>query len=178
MEGGEATKGLGPEKKGGGGTHSSLDGGEVAAGQSSGRGGATWSAREKARGEELGRRPAWGDAWELPEQEVASAELRRRPATASSCWWLGQRRSGVARLGKASRKGLRRWRAQGQRVEARRGRGSSGGAARRPAVALLCGRGEQRKKKGGRGRHGLRCKLQKLKGPHCNTKFPTILKLK
>jgi hypothetical protein len=38
----------------------SHDGGEVAAEQSSGRGGATWSAQEKARGEELGRRPAWG----------------------------------------------------------------------------------------------------------------------
>jgi hypothetical protein len=36
------------------------DGGEVAAGQSSGKGGATWSARKKARGEKLGRRPAWG----------------------------------------------------------------------------------------------------------------------
>jgi hypothetical protein len=40
-------------------TGASHDGGEVAAGQSSGRGGATWSAREKARGRELGRRPAW-----------------------------------------------------------------------------------------------------------------------
>jgi hypothetical protein len=36
------------------------DGGEVAAGQSSGRGGATWSAQKKVRGEKLGRRPAWG----------------------------------------------------------------------------------------------------------------------
>jgi hypothetical protein len=45
MEGGEATEGLGPEKKGGGGMHdASLDGGEVAAGQSSGRCGVTWSA--------------------------------------------------------------------------------------------------------------------------------------
>jgi hypothetical protein len=32
----------------------------VAAGQSSGRGGAMWRAREKARGEQLGRWPAWG----------------------------------------------------------------------------------------------------------------------
>jgi hypothetical protein len=40
-------------------TGASYDGGEVATGQSSGRGGATWSAREKARGEGLGRRPAW-----------------------------------------------------------------------------------------------------------------------
>jgi hypothetical protein len=39
-------------------TGASHDGGEVAAGQSSRRGGATWSAREKARGRELGRRPA------------------------------------------------------------------------------------------------------------------------
>jgi hypothetical protein len=41
-------------------TGASHDGGEVAVGQSSDRGGATWSAWEKARGEELGRRPAWG----------------------------------------------------------------------------------------------------------------------
>jgi hypothetical protein len=39
-------------------TGASHDGGEVAAGQSLGRGGATWSAREKARGRELGRQPA------------------------------------------------------------------------------------------------------------------------
>jgi hypothetical protein len=59
MEGREATEGLGPEKKGGGGTHgASHDGGKVAAGQSSGRGGAAWCAREKARGAGLGRRPA------------------------------------------------------------------------------------------------------------------------
>jgi hypothetical protein len=41
-------------------TGASHDDGEVAAGRFSGRGGATWSAREKARGEELGRRPARG----------------------------------------------------------------------------------------------------------------------
>jgi hypothetical protein len=35
----------------------SHDGGELAARQSSGRGGVTWSAWEKARGEELRRRP-------------------------------------------------------------------------------------------------------------------------
>jgi hypothetical protein len=39
-------------------TSASHDGGEVAAAQSSGRGGVTWSAREKDRGRELGRRPA------------------------------------------------------------------------------------------------------------------------
>jgi hypothetical protein len=41
-------------------TGASHDDGELAAGQSLGRGGATWSAREKAKGEKLGRRPAWG----------------------------------------------------------------------------------------------------------------------
>jgi hypothetical protein len=41
-------------------TGASHDDGKVAAGQSSCRGGATWSAREKAKGEKLGRRLAWG----------------------------------------------------------------------------------------------------------------------
>jgi hypothetical protein len=59
MEGEGDTECLRSAKKGKGGTHGvSHDGGEVAAGQSSGRGGATWSAREKPRGEELGRRLA------------------------------------------------------------------------------------------------------------------------
>jgi hypothetical protein len=40
-------------------TGASYDGGEVAAGQSSGGGGAMWSERKNARGEELGRRLAW-----------------------------------------------------------------------------------------------------------------------
>jgi hypothetical protein len=39
-------------------TGASYDCSEVTAGQSSGRGGATWSARKKAGGEELGR-PVW-----------------------------------------------------------------------------------------------------------------------
>jgi hypothetical protein len=61
MEGEEATERLRPANKGGEArTGASHDGGEVTAGQSSGRGGATWSAWEKARGEELGRRPIWG----------------------------------------------------------------------------------------------------------------------
>jgi hypothetical protein len=59
MEGEGDTERFRPAKKGKGGTHGvSHNGGEVAAGQSSSRGGATWSAREKARGEELGRRLA------------------------------------------------------------------------------------------------------------------------
>jgi hypothetical protein len=59
MEGGGATEGLGPEKKGEGAcTDASHDGGEVAAGRYLGRGGAVWRARKKARGERLGPRPA------------------------------------------------------------------------------------------------------------------------
>jgi hypothetical protein len=62
-------------------------------------------------------------------------------------------------------------------VEARRGRrgpwvARHGGQRRRCCTA----EGEQRKKKGGH--QGLSCELQKLQGPHCNTKFSTILKLK
>jgi hypothetical protein len=50
----------------------------VAAGRSSGRGGVAWRAWEKARGRELGGGRPEGDAWELPEQEVALAVLQRR----------------------------------------------------------------------------------------------------
>jgi hypothetical protein len=63
-------------------------------------------------------------------------------------------------------------------VEARRGRGASGSAARWLAMALLRGRGGAKEEERGGGRQGLRCKLQKLQGPHCNTIFSTILKLK
>jgi hypothetical protein len=60
MDGGEAIECFIPAKKGAearmGARH---DGGKVAAGQNSSRGGATWSAWENARGEELERRPAW-----------------------------------------------------------------------------------------------------------------------
>jgi hypothetical protein len=59
MEGGEATEHLRLAKKGGEAhTGASLDGGEVSAGQSSGRDRATWSALEQARREELERRLA------------------------------------------------------------------------------------------------------------------------
>jgi hypothetical protein len=45
-----------------------------------------------------------------------------------------------------------------------------------PAAALLRGRGgAEEEEKGGQ---GLSFELQKLQGPHYNTKFPTILKLK
>jgi hypothetical protein len=116
VEGGGATEGLGPAKKGGGGTHgASHDGGEVAAGQSSGRGGATWRAREKARGEELGREPAWGryvgasragGGTGRAAAAVIGGGLRRQAV-------VGGSGSGVARSGKASRKEVRRWASSG-----------------------------------------------------------------
>jgi hypothetical protein len=80
--------GLGPEKKGEGACMgASHDGGEVAAGRCSGRGGAAWRARKKARGEWLGQRPAWGRRvgatrgrrWHL---QSCSGGGRWRPATA------------------------------------------------------------------------------------------------
>jgi hypothetical protein len=90
----------------------SHNGGEVAAGQSSGRGGATWSAREKARGEELGRRPVWG--WRVGAARaggdtgraavVMSGGGLRRQRRGSS----GGRQSSVSRSGKAS-EGALRW---------------------------------------------------------------------
>jgi hypothetical protein len=67
-----------------------------------------WRARDKARGEELGRRLAWG-------RRVGAAKARGgigRAAAAVSGGGLRRqgggsvgRRSGVARSGKASRKG-------------------------------------------------------------------------
>jgi hypothetical protein len=68
-------------------TGASHDGGEVAAGQCSGRGEAAWRAREKARGEELGRRPAWGRRVGAARgrmwcRQSCSGGERWRPATA------------------------------------------------------------------------------------------------
>jgi hypothetical protein len=63
----------------------------------------------------------------------------------------------------------------------RGGQERQGGLGQRGTVASGGAAARQRGSRGrrwGRGRQGLRCKLQKLKGPHCNTKFPTILKLK
>jgi hypothetical protein len=83
----------------------------VAAGQCSGKGGATWSAREKVRGEELGRRPAWrrcvgaGRAGGVPAAGSGGG-LRRQAA-------VGGSGSGVARSGKASRKEAKRWASSG-----------------------------------------------------------------
>jgi hypothetical protein len=88
MEGGVATEGLGPEKKGEGAcTGASHDGGEVAVGRCSGRGGAAWRARKKARGEGLGLRPAWG-------RRVGAARGRRWCRQSSSG---GERRRPAAR---------------------------------------------------------------------------------
>jgi hypothetical protein len=59
MEGRKATEYFIPARKGGGTrTGTRHDGGKGAAGQNSSRGGATWSAWEKGRGEELERRLA------------------------------------------------------------------------------------------------------------------------
>jgi hypothetical protein len=85
----------------------------VAAGQSSGRGGATWSAREKARGEELGWRPAWRRRMGAIRVEngagrvaaaVSGGGLRRQRGGSS-----GGRQNGMACSGKASGGALRRW---------------------------------------------------------------------
>jgi hypothetical protein len=72
-------------------TGASHDGGEVAAGQSSGRGRGTWSAWEKARGEGLGWRPAWG-------RRVGAARAgggaSRAAAAAATCGGRGAARAG------------------------------------------------------------------------------------
>jgi hypothetical protein len=81
---------------------------DVVAGRCSGRGGTAWRARKKARGEELGRWPAWG-------RRVGAARVgggAGRAAVAVSCGGLRRqggssvgRRSCMASSGKASRKG-------------------------------------------------------------------------
>jgi hypothetical protein len=80
----------------------------VAAGQCSGRGGTAWHAWKKARGEELGRRPASGRRMGAARvgggtgraaAAVSDGGLRRQGGGSVG------RRSGVARSGKASRKG-------------------------------------------------------------------------
>jgi hypothetical protein len=135
-------------------TGASHNGGEVAAGQSSGRGGAAWCAREKARGEELGRRPAWRHC--VGAARAGDGAGRATVAVSGGLRQQGGglvgRRSGVARSGKASRKGLRRWASSGATHGGRERKGASGDAARQPAAALLRGRGgaEQEEKGGGR----------------------------
>jgi hypothetical protein len=102
----------------------------VAAGQSSGRGGAMWCARKKARGEKLGRRPARG-------RRVGAARTgggtSRAAAMASGGGLRRQRGSSVGRCG-ALREGQQE---EGEAV------GELGGNAWRPGEA---GRGL--------GRHG------------------------
>jgi hypothetical protein len=77
-------------------TGASHDGCEVAAGQSSGRGGATWSAQEKARGEKLGRRPAWG---RRVGADRVGGGASRAAATVSGGGLRRQRGSSVGRRG-------------------------------------------------------------------------------
>jgi hypothetical protein len=122
-------------------TGASHDDGEVAAGQRSGRGRATWSAREKVRGEELGRRPAKrrrvgatraGGGTGRAAVVGSGGGLRREAAAGGSG-------SGVARSGKASRKEAKQWASSGATREGqerqgglgRHGTAASGGAAAR-----------------------------------------------
>jgi hypothetical protein len=61
----------------------------------------------------------------------------------------------VARAGRASREGLRRWASSGAtRGAAPEQEVASGGAAERPAVALLRGRGEAEEEEGEGGARG------------------------
>jgi hypothetical protein len=103
MEGGGLLKVLDQKRRVRGAcTGASHDGGEVAAGQCSGRGGAAWRAREKAREEGLGRRPAWGcrvgaargRRW---HRQSCSGGERWRPATAEMSRGGRRRRGGGAR---------------------------------------------------------------------------------
>jgi hypothetical protein len=134
-------------------TSASHDGGEVAAGQSLGRGGAAWRAREKARGEELGRRPAWGRRVGAARAgagtgrvaaAVSGGSLRRQGGGSVGRW------SGEACSGNASRKGLRRWASSGATrggQERQRGLG-------RPAAARLRSRGGAEEEERGGGARG------------------------
>jgi hypothetical protein len=81
-------------------------------------------------------------------------------------------------LGEGQQEGVEAVASSGATCGGQERQGASSGVARRPAVALLRGRGGAEEEEEGGGGQGLRCKLQKLQGPHCNTKFPTILKLK
>jgi hypothetical protein len=60
----------------------------------------------------------------------------------------------------------------------RLGEGGARAAWHGTSAALLRDRGGAEEEERGGGCQGLSCELQKLQGPHCNTKFPTILKLK
>jgi hypothetical protein len=83
----ELLKVLDQKRRGEACTGASHDGGEVAAGQCSGRGGVAWRAREKARGEGLRRGPAWGRCvgaarGRRRHRQSCSGGERWRPATA------------------------------------------------------------------------------------------------
>jgi hypothetical protein len=101
---GGATKGLGLEKKGEGAcTGASHNGREVAAGRCSGRGGAAWRTRKKARGEGLGRRLAWG-------RHVGAARGRRWRRQSCSGderrWPAAQQRGKQRKKKRGGRQGL------------------------------------------------------------------------
>jgi hypothetical protein len=100
----------------------------------------------------------------------------RRPAAAEGQLGRVAEQRGV--LGESQQEGLRRWASAGVMRGGQERQGeASGGEARRPATALLRGRGGAEEEEGG-GALGAAVKFQKLQGPHCNIEFPTILKLK
>jgi hypothetical protein len=83
---------------------------------------------------------------------MASQSSYCQPAARRGGWAeLGQRWGGVARVGTASREGLRRWASSGAtRGVALEQEVASGGVARRPTAALLHGRGEAEEEGEGR----------------------------
>jgi hypothetical protein len=160
-------------------TGASHYGGEVAAGQSSGRDGATWSAWEKARGEKLGRRPALGRRVGAARAgggagtvaaAVSSGDMQRQVAASGSAavWSLGEsQQEGVEAVGEHG--GDAWW--PGEAGEA------SGGVARRPAAALLRGRGGAKEQERG-GRQGLICSFKNSRDLGVKSSFLTVLYLK
>jgi hypothetical protein len=163
MEGEGATERLRLLKKGRGGMHGvSHDDGEVAAGQSLGRGGATWSARAKAKGEELERRLAW-------RQRVGATRVENgasRAAATVSCGGDGKQLLAARAAAWRARGRLAGWRGGGGRARGRcvgvRGGRWRSRAARHDGLRWRCGAAEgkqRRKKKVGGGRQGLSCEL-------------------
>jgi hypothetical protein len=180
MEGGEATECFIPAKKGGEArTGARHDDGKVAAGQNSSRGGATWSAWEKARGKELERRPAW----------------RRRVRAARAGGGAGRATAAVSCGGDGKELLAARaaaWRARGRPAGGAKAVGEFGGDVWSGAGAgdshgrrgmTACGGAAAVQRRGGRGRRtgvalGADLQFQKFQGPHCKPRFPTILRLK
>jgi hypothetical protein len=122
-----------------------------------------WPAREKARGEELGRRPAW-------RRHVRAARTgggTGRAAVAVSGGGLRRQRGGsVGRRGALGEGQQRGAKAVGEfGGDAWSGAGAGGSLAQHGTAACGGAAARQRGSRGrrrGRGCQGLRCKLQKL----------------